>query len=164
MVLRWHMQNNSSLLVFFFKKKLFLIFSLKLLIIDGSGQRGVDKGVWDSIHVMEVVPDEGSQTASYKLTTTIILTLTTKFLDLSGSVQKQSQKSKKFDKVNTHIVNMGNMIQEMENQLRDQLQTVYFDKAREITRTLRNPMPKGTRNLQKNMADELANALANKRR
>ena len=83
---------------------------------------------------------------------------------MSGSVQKQVQKTKKYDKVNTHIANMGNMIQELENQLRDQLQSVYFDKAREITRTLRNPMPKSKRDIQKSMADELANALANKRR
>lgn len=130
----------------------------------GSGLRGVEKGVWDSIHVIEVIPDDSAKEATYKLTTTIILTLTTKFLDLSGSVQKQMSKTQKFDKINTHIVNMGNLIQTMENQLRDSLQNVYFDKAREITTTLRSPKPKSSRVIQDKMAAELQNALNNKRR
>lgn len=56
---------------------------------DGSGLRGNEKGIWDSIHVVEVIP-EGNK-AVYKLTTTIMLSLKTKGnnLDLSGSVQKQ---------------------------------------------------------------------------
>lgn len=56
---------------------------------DGSGLRGTEKGIWDSIHVVEVLP-EGNK-AVYKLTTTIMLSLQTKdsSLDLSGSVQKQ---------------------------------------------------------------------------
>lgn len=70
----------------------------------------------------------------------------------------------KFDKVNTHLVNMGNMIQKMENQLRDSLQQVYFDKAREITRALRSSLSKGDRDVQSKLANELQNALSNRRR
>lgn len=70
----------------------------------------------------------------------------------------------KVDKVNTHLVNMGNLIQKMENSLRDSLQTVYFDKAREITRTLRTTLSKSDRDVQNKLANELQNALSNRRR
>lgn len=131
---------------------------------DGSGLRGTEKGIWDSIHVVEVLP-EGNK-AVYKLTTTIMLSLQTKdsSLDLSGSVQKQETAEMKVDKVNTHLVNMGNLIQKMENSLRDSLQTVYFDKAREITRTLRTTLSKSDRDVQNKLANELQNALSNRRR
>jgi len=132
---------------------------------DGSGLRGVSKGIWDSIHVVEVT--ENGKTAQYSLTTTIILTMQAESgnqLDLSGSIQRQEVTEASYDKVNTHLVNIGNAIQKMENYLRDQLQTVYFDKAREITRTLRSPQSSKQRNQQTAMANELANALANRRR
>lgn len=70
----------------------------------------------------------------------------------------------KFDKVNTHLVNMGNLIQKMENSLRDSLQSVYFDKAREITRTLRTSQSKSERDVQNRLTNELQNALSNRRR
>jgi capping protein beta len=133
---------------------------------DGSGLRGVSKGVWDSIHVVEVV-EKNDKVAQYSLTTTIILSMATDSgnqLDLSGSVQRQETTEATFDKNNTHIVNIGNAIQKMENYLRDQLQTVYFDKAREITRTLRSTQSSKQRTQQSAMANELANALANRRR
>lgn len=71
----------------------------------------------------------------------------------------------KFDeKYNTHIVNIGNMIQKLENSLRDQLESVYFDKAREITRTLRSLQTKSDTNLQTKLNNELVNALTNRKR
>lgn len=126
--------------------------------------RGTEKGVWDSIHVVEVIP-EGSK-ASYKLTTTIILSLKTKEgnLDLSGSVQKQEKMDAKVDKINTHLVNIGNLIQKMENQLYGSLQQVYFDKAREITRTLRSTQSKADKDVQNKLTLELVNALSNRKR
>ena len=57
-------------------------------ITDGSGVRGAEKGIWDAIHVVEVIPSGAK--ATYKLTTTIMLNMKTKEtnLDLSGSIQK----------------------------------------------------------------------------
>jgi hypothetical protein len=59
---------------------------------------------------------------------------------------------------------MGNMIQKMENSLRDSLNSVYFDKAREITRALRNPQTKSDTDKQNKLQNELLNALSNKKR
>jgi hypothetical protein len=59
---------------------------------------------------------------------------------------------------------MGNMIQKMENSLRDSLNSVYFDKAREITRALRNPITKSETEGRNKLQNELINALSNKKR
>jgi hypothetical protein len=56
------------------------------------------------------------------------------------------------------------MIQKMENSLRDSLNNVYFDKAREITRALRNPITKSETDTQNKLQNELMNALSNKKR
>jgi hypothetical protein len=56
------------------------------------------------------------------------------------------------------------MIQTMENSLRDTLQTVYFDKAREVTRALRSLQPKSETKKQFVLQNELANALSNRKR
>jgi capping protein (actin filament) muscle Z-line, beta len=58
--------------------------------LDGTGNRELAKGCWDSIHVVEV-KELTKDTASYKLATTVILSLQTEKnnLDLSGNVQRQ---------------------------------------------------------------------------
>jgi hypothetical protein len=57
----------------------------RLTFEEGNVERGIEKGTWDSIHVVEVI--EGEQT-TYKLTSTIILSLKMSSLELSGSIQK----------------------------------------------------------------------------
>jgi hypothetical protein len=61
-----------------------------MIWVDGSGLRGVTKGVWDSIHVVGVKVLDNNR-AQYQLTTTIILSLATSqnSLDLSGYIQRQ---------------------------------------------------------------------------
>lgn len=43
--------------------------------LDVEGDRFVNKGNWDSIHIVEVHENEAKTSATYKLTTTIILTM-----------------------------------------------------------------------------------------
>lgn len=133
---------------------------------DGSKKRDLDSGVWDSIHIVEVT-ETSKDKAKYRLSTTIILSLANKSntLDLSGNVQRQHEEELKFDnKFNNHVVNIGNIIQSMENKLYDQLQTVYFDKAREITRTLRSIQSNKENQKQILLQNELFNALNNRKR
>jgi len=135
---------------------------------DGSGLRGVDKGIWDSIHVVDVKIGSDKKSASYELTTTIILSMCTEGggLDLSGSVQRQTKVDAKFDDTpyNSHLVNIGKVMQDMENSLRDKLQSVYFDKAREITGYLRSKQTSSDRKIHSAMNMELAAALSNRKR
>lgn len=136
---------------------------------DGSGLRGIEKGIWDSIHVVDVRVGSDGKTATYELTTTVILAMATEgnSLDLSGSVQRQSkQEGVKFDETpyKNHLVNIGNMIQDMENSLREKLQSVYFDKAREVTGYLRSKQTQSDRKNLAQLNQQLIGALANRKR
>lgn len=98
------------------------------------------KGTWDSIHVVEVV-DHGNS-AHYKLTSTVMLfietdTNETGTVTLAGSLTRQEEKDFKVDKINPHVANTGRMVEDMELKLRVTLQTIYFDKTKDIVNNLR---------------------------
>eukprot|EP01027_Heterolobosea_sp_BB2_P023924 GEZU01035990.1.p1 GENE.GEZU01035990.1~~GEZU01035990.1.p1 ORF type:complete len:271 (-),score=103.11 GEZU01035990.1:439-1251(-) len=124
---------------------------------DAAGQRGVEKGSWDSIHVIEVTENSATN-AHYKLTSTIMLGMKAASgnLDLSGSITRQSEQDCAVNQVNTHIVNMGNMIQDMENKLRNALDQVYFGKTVEITSNLHSIHNLEERRVQERLAAELS--------
>jgi F-actin capping protein, beta subunit len=56
--------------------------------------KGIDKGIWDSINVVDVKFDPIAKTANYKVTTSIIMEMVVKTLEageiiLSGSLSKK---------------------------------------------------------------------------
>lgn len=110
---------------------------------DGSGK-------WDSIHVLEVIP-ESLRRVNYKLTTSVILDLKNsnqniasksgkngKGLSLSGSITRQLEQSQVIDLdsgVNletNHLINIGTLVEKAEYNIRNALQEVYFDKLKDI--------------------------------
>lgn len=100
---------------------------------DGSGK-------WDSIHVIEVIP-ETSSSATYKVTSSVILDLQNKklsSLSLAGSLTRQleSTQSLSLDAAlnieTAHLINLGTLIEKSEYNLRNLLQDVYFDKLKDI--------------------------------
>ena len=103
-------------------------------------KRGLESGGWDAIHVIEVRPSSARQ-AHYKLTSTIMLRLATDHstganstgaLKLSGSMTRQQEATCEFSgkEATAHLPNMGRLIEEMENRMRDSLQAVYFGKTK----------------------------------
>jgi capping protein beta len=97
-------------------------------------------GTWDSIHVAEVTEgDKG--TSRYKLTTTIILQCDTEAEGVKNNVggyrMQVMEKDMKNDAENTHLVNIGTMVQDMENKMLSQMKEVYFGKTQETTKRLR---------------------------
>lgn len=56
------------------------------------------------------------------------------------------------------------MIQEVENELRDKLMGVYFDKTREITSALRSTFKKSERDIKSSFIQDLKNAVVTQRR
>jgi len=108
-------------------------------------QRKVSQGCWDSIHIIDVVPTANKK-AKYKLTTSVMLTMFTDkghagAVNLSGSLTRQG-KEKVLD-VNTdddHVINIGKIIEEMETDIRGQLDSIYIQKTREIINSLRKPV------------------------
>ena len=92
-------------------------------------KKGLEAGGWDAIHVVEVRPN--GKRAAYKLTSTIMLRLSTDHstgpkssgeLRLSGSMTRQQEQEFPAADDNAHLPNMGRMIEEMENRMRDSLQ------------------------------------------
>ncbi|KAF4613781.1 hypothetical protein D9613_007484 [Agrocybe pediades] len=115
-------------------------------------------GSWDSIHVFETV--ERGRQAHYKLTSTVMLHLVTRRgsehdakaqpdkkpdnwkrdgeVSLSGSMTRQTEQDWPLNDTGSHINNIGRMIEEMENKMRNLLQEVYFGKTRDIIYDLRS--------------------------
>ena len=122
----WELDDSSFACCVLFKKEV------------EQKKKGLESGAWDAIHVVEVRPSGGK--ASYKLTSTIMLRLATDHslgpssqgeLKLSGSMTRQSEQTLACKGDDTsHLANMGKMIEEMENRMRDSLQDVYFGKTK----------------------------------
>ncbi|RPA88223.1 F-actin capping protein [Ascobolus immersus RN42] len=104
------------------------------------GAAGV-KGTWDSIHVFEAV--DRARIAHYKLTSTVILNLVSESgslgeLDLSGNMTRQTEQDLTVENDDSHIPNIGRLVEEMELKMRNLLQEVYFGKAKDIVGDLRS--------------------------
>ena len=104
-------------------------------------QRFVRLGTWDSIHVIEV-KEEGDGKAKYTLTTTVILTFEVANdalgeAKVGGYLNRQAEKRSKFEAFQTgviqersHLQNMGKMLEEMENRIRNELDSIYISKTK----------------------------------
>jgi capping protein beta len=56
----------------------------------------------------------------------------------------------------THIANIGRLVEEMENQIRQSLNTIYFDKTKSILNSLRTPVSAKDQANKEALAKELA--------
>ena len=102
------------------------------------------KGSWDAIHIIQVT--DTTKGFSYRITSTIMLWLHTKkqgsgVMNISGSINRQNQKSFEKSKQHCHVVAIGEIVEEMENHMRNTLYEVYFWKTKDVvTRQLRSPL------------------------
>ena len=102
---------------------------------------GSSQGVWDSIHVFEAI--ERGRTTHYKLTSTVILHLSTASasssdMDLSGNMTRQIEQELPVESDDSHIANIGRLVEDMELKMRNLLQEVYFGKAKDVVADLRS--------------------------
>jgi capping protein beta len=100
------------------------------------------KGTWDSIHVVEVQDKPRERSGHYRLTSTVMLTIETETqitgkVSLAGSLTRQAEKDFGVDEVSPHVANIGRMVEDMELQLRNTLETIYFGKTMDIANELR---------------------------
>lgn len=129
--------------------------------------RGIDTGVWDSIHVIEAIDKHGGK-YEYKLTTTVMISMNVKNqelgkVDLSGSMTKQATKIVKLDEdEKTHIGNMGRMIEDIELQVRQAIEGVYIQKTREVINGMRSTDTAG-KMFKHNVLDELHDKVVGKK-
>lgn len=109
---------------------------------DVEAKNSLKKGWWDSIHVFEVSKDKDSHFV-YKLTTTVMVSMVLQddkvgSVDLSGNMTQQDSKRKPVDKTQTHISNMGKMLEDMELRIRNSIEGIYIQKTREVINGMRS--------------------------
>lgn len=114
--------------------------------------RGGGKGGWDSIHVLEVNEAATKRSAHYKLTSTVILDLglqspSVDSLELAGNLTRQTEQDLPLQGLRdaeieqSHVVNIGRTVEDMETRMRNLLQEVYFGKAKDVVGDLRSIQP-----------------------
>jgi len=103
------------------------------------------EGGWMAMHVVEAAVDQTAKSATYKLTTTVMLSLSSKSAGMgnssaiSGNLTRTAEKTKPFAGPNDHVASIGEMIEEMEGRVRTSLYEVYFGKTREVVTQMRTP-------------------------
>lgn len=98
-------------------------------------------GAWDSIHVFEAA--DRARTSHYKLTSTVILHLaregdTLGEMNLSGNMTRQIEADLAVENDQSHVANIGRLVEDMELKMRNLLQEVYFGKAKDVVGDLRS--------------------------
>ncbi|PGH23279.1 F-actin-capping protein subunit beta [Polytolypa hystricis UAMH7299] len=121
-----------------------------------------NSGAWDSIHVFEAT--DRARTCHYKLTSTVILHLSTGSdalgeMDLSGNVTRQVEADMVVDGDASHVANVGRLVEDMELKMRNLLQEVYFGKAKDIVSDLRSIPPLSETNKDKATHREMINSM-----
>jgi len=106
-------------------------------------QGSFKKGWWDSIHVFEVNPSGEDNKSIYKLTTTVMISMVMKdkkigSTDLSGLRTKQKEETLKTDKFTNHVTNMGTMLEDIETQIRTEIESIYIQKTRTVIDGMRS--------------------------
>lgn len=132
----------------------------------GDGSKKI-KGCWDSIHVVEVQEKSSGRSAHYKLTSTAMLWLqTTKSgsgtMNLGGSLTRQVESDSAVSESSPHIANIGRLVEDMENKIRNTLNEIYFGKTKDIVNGLRSTMPMEDLKTRENLRIDLAQALKNR--
>ncbi|GAA5993093.1 hypothetical protein JCM11641_003024, partial [Rhodosporidiobolus odoratus] len=150
-----------------------------VVLIKKTSDAGASTSSWDSVHVFEAV--ERGRTAQYKLTSTVMLYMTKPLqpgqqppsgqvssegeVQLGGSMTRQHELSAPLDATSSnsitqsHIVNIGRLVEDMEIKMRNLLGEVYFSKTKDILSTLRSTAGFGEQAKQRALQGELVGLL-----
>jgi len=60
------------------------------------------------------------------------------YVDMGGNLSRQMEDTLKVSDAASHIVNLGHMIEEAENKIRNQIQEIYFGKMHDVVNQLRS--------------------------
>lgn len=126
------------------------------------------KGCWDSIHVFETSEKDGSRSVHYKLVSTVMLWLETNkknsgTMNLGGSLTRQIDSDATLTEFSSHIANIGKLVEDMENKIRNTLNEIYFGKTNSILNGLRSLTPLSGQRQQDALRTDLANAIQKRR-
>lgn len=115
-----------------------------LILNELSHEKGVKKGEWHSIHSF-TVDENVTDKYSYTLVSTVFLKLELEgdefgSLSINGtSTRRAEQTHPKTDDVEENLIRMGKMLEKNEKFLRDELDSQYIGKSKQIINTGRVP-------------------------
>jgi len=121
------------------------------------------KGTWDSIHVFEV--DDNGTKGNYRVTSTVMLKIetnhaTTGLVNCSGSLTKQQETNDvPVNKDNSHVSNLGQQIEKIENSMRSTIETIYLGRTKDIVGDIRKKIGVKVDQQQKGMQSAIRNDL-----
>ncbi|GAA5873859.1 hypothetical protein JCM3774_000704 [Rhodotorula dairenensis] len=147
-----------------------------VVLIKKSNDDGASTASWDSVHVFESI--ERGRSAQYKLTSTVMLYMTKPVqaaasetnkgegeVALGGSMTRQHELTAQLDTTSastlaqSHIVNVGKLVEDMELKMRNLLQEVYFSKTKDILGALRSQVGLSEQNKFRAVQGELVGLL-----
>lgn len=109
---------------------------------------------WNSIHVVDVGKlDKKRGTCQYKLTTTILISISPpsehiKTATITGSLVRQNTRECKVttstDTSSQHIINIGKFIEDIETEMRKEIDSLYIQKTKNIVEMIRKDTMKPT--------------------
>ncbi|TIA79064.1 hypothetical protein E3P89_03497 [Wallemia ichthyophaga] len=142
--------------------------SVYLWDLDGSAnfagviliKKEVEDGCWDSVHVVQV--STHGRESNYKLTTSVILSLSDADSNLSGSLTRQCEINSSIPSSSSHIANIGKLVEEHERGIRNSLAEVYLGKTKDILNLLRIFNGRGEESRKLSLQHELLGRLKNK--
>lgn len=108
-----------------------------------SQSKRLKKAAWDSIHVFEVIATGKKDEFTYKLTTTVMIALILVddkkigTSDLSGLRTQQHEKNAVCKSPAEHIKNMGQMLEDCETRIRNEIEGIYIQKTRTVISGMR---------------------------
>lgn len=138
----------------------------KLAEIEDEENSSSSKATWDSVHLFEISLQDNQ--FAYQHTATIMLSFDNsvenlKNIKLTGNVIRQTetfkQKNPSSDSssfsFSQHLIQIGSQLEEVENRLRNDLQSVYFGRTHDIVNELRSAMPEGFLRNQSDFREEM---------
>lgn len=99
---------------------------------------GLEKGCWDSFHIIEVLPTSDGKSGTYKLSSTCTLSLAVDHPEaghatVGGTLTRRTEAIHPLQVAGGgHIANLGKMIEDMESQLQGDLDALYIQRTGEI--------------------------------
>ena len=83
-------------------------------------------------------------------------------MNLGGSLMRQLERDCSLEGPSGHIINLGKIVEEHENKIRNTLNEIYFGKSRDIVNGLRSIQPLRDEQQKQALANELRDRLNEK--
>jgi len=105
--------------------------------------RANDENYWNSIHVVDVGQVKKGKCV-YKLTTTLLLSITPSSEEqlqstnnISGSLIRNNVRECKAEENSSHIINIGKFIEDIESEMRSEMDSLYIQKTKTVVEMIR---------------------------